>query len=159
MDPRVKVTPLALNQQVALEKRILEAMNQSFTAVQDIRDLRNQLSKVLSQVKPGPADAALAEAASALDKKAAELVAVEEQYPPVGIVSAASLNGALGSLLRLVEGADAAPTAQANATFITYKRLFDQQMAKWEELKVKDIPALNEFLRQRQMPPIKITGE
>lgn len=155
MDPRVKIAPLALGQQVALEKRIVEAMNQSFATVQQIIGLRDQLKTVLSQVRAGTADAAVAEAVSALDKKAAELVAVEEQYPPVGIVSIASINGALGSLLRLVEGADAAPTAQANETFITYKRLLDQQSAKWEQVKAKDLPALNELLRQRQMPPIK----
>ena len=158
MDPRVKVTALALSQQLALEKQIVEAMNQSFATVQEIRDLRNQLSKVLSQVKP-TADAAIAEAASSLDKKAAELIAVEEQYPPVGIISAASVNGALGSLLGGVESADAAPTVQANETFFTYKRLLDQQLAKWDELQAKDIPALNELLRQRQMPPIKIAAQ
>src|SRR5882724_3050824 len=37
MDPRVKIAPLALSQQVVLEKRIFEAMNQSFAAVQEIR--------------------------------------------------------------------------------------------------------------------------
>src|SRR6266851_4596513 len=158
MDPRVKVTPLALGQQIALEKQIVDAMNQSFAAVSQIRGMRDQLKTVLSQIKPGTADAALSEAASALDKKAAELIAVEEQYPPVGIVSAASLNGALGLLLRLVEGADAAPTAQANETFIIYKRLLDEQFAKWDQLRAKDIPALNGLLRQRQMPPIKMTG-
>jgi photosystem II stability/assembly factor-like uncharacterized protein len=159
MDPRVKVASLALSQQVALEKRIVEAMNQSFAAVQQISGLRDQLKAVLSQLKPGTADATLVEATSALDKKAAELIAVEEQYPPVGIVSAASVNGALGSLLRLVEGADAAPTAQANETFIIYKRLLDQQLAKWDQLKAKDIPTLNELLRQRQMKTIEVTGE
>jgi photosystem II stability/assembly factor-like uncharacterized protein len=158
MDPRVKVAPVALSQQVALEKQIVEAMNQSFAAVQQISGLRDQLKTVLSQLKPGTADAVI-EAASALDKKAAELIVVEEQYPPVGIISVASVNGALGSLLRLVEGADAAPTAQANETFITYKRLLDQQMTKWDQLKAKDIPALNELLRQRQMPLLKIAAQ
>ncbi|HXL81824.1 MAG TPA: hypothetical protein VN951_13185 [Pyrinomonadaceae bacterium] len=158
MDPRVKVTPFALSQQVALEKQIVDAMNQSFAAVQQISALRDQLKTVLSQIKPGMADAALAEAASALDKKAAELIAVEEQYPPVGIISAASINGALGSLLRLVEGADAAPTVQANGAFLIYRRLLDQQMTKWGVLKAIDLPALNELLRQRQTPPIKVAG-
>jgi hypothetical protein len=73
----------------------------------------------------------------------------------VGIVSVAALNSSFGSLLLLVEGADTAPTAQANETFATYKRLLDQQLVKWEQLKGKDLPALNELLRQRQLPPIK----
>jgi photosystem II stability/assembly factor-like uncharacterized protein len=155
MDPRVKISPLALSQQVVLEKQIVEAMNQSFGTVQQISGLRDQLKTVLSLTKTGTADAAIAETAGTLDKKAAELLAVEVQYPPVGIVSLAALNGSFGSLLLLVEGADSAPTAQANETFLTYKRLLYQQMAKWDQLKAKDIPALNELLRQRQMPPLK----
>ncbi|MBA2704509.1 MAG: hypothetical protein H0U60_11730 [Blastocatellia bacterium] len=159
MDPRVKVAPLALTQQLVLEKQIVEAMNQNFAAVQQIRNLRDQLKTILSQTKPGTADAAIAEAAGTLDKKAAGLIAVEEQYPPVGVVSVASVNGALGSLLGSVESADAAPTGQANETFITYKRLLDQQLAKWSELQAKDIPALNELLRQGQVPAIKVAAQ
>jgi hypothetical protein len=158
MDPRVKVAPLALAQQVVLEKQIVEAMNQSYATVQQISALREQLKTVISQTKAGTADAAIAEAAGALDKKAAELLAVETQYPPVGIVSVAALNASLGSLLLLVEGADAAPTAQANETFITYKRLLEQQMVKWNQLRDRDLPALNVLLRQRQLPPITISG-
>src|SRR6185295_10699248 len=99
-------------------------MNESFAAVQQIGALREQLKTVRSQ---DTVDAAIAEAAGTLDKKAAELLEVETQYPPVGIVSVAALNGSLGSLLLLVEGADAAPTAQANETFATYKRLLAQE--------------------------------
>ena len=130
-------------------------MNQSFAAVQKISRVRDQLKTALTQLKPG-ADAALIDSASALDKKAAELIAVEVQYPPVGIVSAAALNGALGSLLGLVESADAAPTAQANETFVIYQRLLAEQLAKWDQLKGKDLQALNELLRQRQMHPVEI---
>jgi len=38
-------------------------------------------------------------------------------------------------LLLLVEGADAAPTTQAANTYAIYKRLLDQQVARWAELK------------------------
>ncbi len=153
MDPRVKVALLALNQQAALNQQIVQAMNQSFAAAGEINKLREQLTRI---TKTGTTDATLAEAVSALDKKAAELIAVEQQWPPVGVVSAASINGALGSLLQLVEGADAAPTAQANEAFVSYKRLLDQELAKWELLKARDVVALNELLRQRQLPTIKM---
>ena len=111
---------------------------------------------LLREIRPGTANSSLADPTTALDKKAAELIAVEQTYPPVGIISAASINGAFGSLLRLVEGADAAPTAQAKETFLIYSRFLDEQLTKWEQLKTKDIPTLNEMLRQRQMPTIKM---
>jgi photosystem II stability/assembly factor-like uncharacterized protein len=156
MDPRVTLAPLALSQQLALEKNIIAAMKQSYDAVQKINDLRRQLKDLQSKLNSDPNGKPILDAIAAMDKKAAELLAVEQTYPPVGVVSVASLNGALGSLLSLVEGADTAPTAQATSAFVTYRRLLDQQLAKWSGLKEKDLPALNMLLQQRQLPPIKI---
>jgi photosystem II stability/assembly factor-like uncharacterized protein len=156
MDPRVNVGPLALSQQTALEIKIVEGMKQSYEAVQRIKDLRGQLKELQTKLNSDPSAKPLLDAVIALDQKAAELVAVEQTYPPVGIVSAASLNGALGSLLQLVEGADSAPTAQAVGAFGTYKKLLDEQLAKWAALQARDLPALNTLLQQRQLPAIHL---
>ena len=156
MDPRVRVAPLALSQLLALEMKIIEAMKQSYDAVQPLRALRTQLKDLQTKLSSDAGAKPLVDAVNSLDKNAAELLAVEQTYAPVGIVSVASLNGALGSLLSLVEGADAAPTTQAASAFVTYRRLLDQQMAKWSALKEKDLPALNTLLQQRQLPPIAV---
>ncbi len=152
MDPRVKVTTLALRQQGTLEKQITDEMVRAFSVVKEVNNLREQLSKMRSSLKP--ADAPLGEELSALDKKAAELVEVEQTYPPVGIVSAASINGSLASLLILVESADVAPTAQANEAFTTYERLLSQQIGKWDRLKTVDVANLNGELRRRGLSQI-----
>jgi len=156
MDPRVRVAPLSLSQQFALEMKIIEAMKQSYDAVQALRALRVQLKDLQTRLGSDAGAKSLVDAVNSLDKNAAELLAVEQTYPPVGVVSVASLNGVLGSLLSLVEGADAAPTTQASSAFVTYRRLLDQQMAKWSALKAKDLPALNTLLQQRQLPPIAV---
>jgi photosystem II stability/assembly factor-like uncharacterized protein len=154
MDPRVKTSPLALRQQLMLEIQIMQAMWDSYQSVQEIRDLRTRLNDLQTKLKSDAGAKPLLDAIAALDKKAAELVAVEQTYPPVGIVSAASLNGALGSLMVLVDSADAAPTAQAASAFATYQKLLALESAKWAALKKNDIPALNSLLRQRQLSPI-----
>lgn len=156
LDPRVRVAPLALAQQLALETKIIEAMNESYTFVQLLSDVGGQLKELRERLKSDESAKPLLQSIDSLDKKAAELVAVERQWPPVGVVSLASLNGALGTLLVLVEGANAAPTAQAASAFATYKQLLDQQLAKWTALKTKELPALNAMLQQRQLPAIKI---
>jgi photosystem II stability/assembly factor-like uncharacterized protein len=158
MDPRVRVPAPALSHQFALEMKIVEAVNQSYDAVQPLRALRTQLKDLQTKLINDASAKPLLDAVNSLDQNAAELLAVEQTYPPTGIVSVASLNGALGSLLSLVEGADAAPTMQAASAFVTYRRLLDQQLVKWRGLKEKDLPALNTLLRQRQLPPIKIQG-
>ena len=156
LDPRVKTSQLALSQQLKLENQIIEAMRDSYRSVQEVNDLRRQLKELQSRLTLDAAAKPLGDAIAALDKKAAELMAVEQTYPPVGVVSLAALNGALGSLIVLVDSADAAPTAQAATTFGTYKKLLDVELAKWAALKANDIPALNTLLRQRQLPPINI---
>src|SRR6185436_11311035 len=103
----------------------------------------SQLKELQSRLQPDASAKAILDAIAALDKKAAELVAVEQTYPPVGIVSAASINGTLASLLILVESADVAPTAQANEAFTTYERLLGEQIAKWDRLKTVDVASVN----------------
>jgi photosystem II stability/assembly factor-like uncharacterized protein len=156
MDPRVTVASFALSQQLALEMKIIEGMKESYATVQQINDLRSQLKELQTKLDGDASAKTIIDAINSLDKKAAELVAIEQQWPPVGIVSAASLNGALGSLLNLVEGADSAPTTQAVGAFGIYRQLLDTQLAKWTALKAKDLPALNVLLQQRQMPAITI---
>jgi photosystem II stability/assembly factor-like uncharacterized protein len=156
MDPRVKISQLVLRQRLMLEARIMQGMWDSYHAVQQIRDLRTQLKELPAKLNSDVSAKTILDATAALDKKAAELAAVEQQWPPVGVVSAASLNGSLGSLLLLVESADSAPTTQAVSTLGTYRKLLDQQLAKWNGLKEKELPALNALLQQRQLPQIAI---
>jgi hypothetical protein len=156
MDPRVRVVPPALSQQLALEMKIVEGMKQSYGVVQQINDLRSQLKELQSKLNSDQGAKPVLDAINSLDKKAAELVAVEQQWPPVGVVSAASLNGALGSLLFLVEGADSTPTAQAIAAFASYRHLLDQQLAKWTALKEKELVALNTLLQARRLERISL---
>jgi hypothetical protein len=156
MDPRVKISQLVLRQRLMLEARIMQGMWDSYHAVQQIRDLRTQLKELPAKLNSDVSAKTILDAIAALDKKAAELAAVEQQWPPVGVVSAASLNGSLGSLLLLVESADSAPTTQAVSTFGTYRKLLDQQLAKWNGLKEKELPALNALLQQRQLPQIVV---
>jgi photosystem II stability/assembly factor-like uncharacterized protein len=159
MDPRIKVAPLALSRQLTLELKIVEAMMQSFDTVQQVNSLRAQLKELQDKLNSDQSARPILDLANSLDKKAAELVAVEQTFPPVGIISAASLNGALGSLLGVVESADTSPTAQATSAFDSYRRLLDRQLEKWNTLKVKDLQALNAVLPQRQLPAIRIQNE
>jgi photosystem II stability/assembly factor-like uncharacterized protein len=156
MDPRVRVPPLALGQQLAFELKVSDALKESFTAVQQIKTLRSQLKDLGSKLQADATAKPALDAIAALDKKAAELVAVETTYPPVGVVSAASLNGALASLMAQVDGADAAPTAQATKTYLDYRTLLDQKQAVWNRLKTNDIPALNVILAQRGLERISV---
>ncbi len=156
LDPRLRVPSIALSQQQALEMKIIDAMKQSFAAVQQVNALRSQLKDLKTKLGTDGSAKSFLDAVNAVDDKAAELVAVETGWPPKGILSAATLNAALGSLLVLVEGADSAPTAQAASAYSTYRRSLDQQLVKWTALRTFEVAELNVQLRQRQMPAIEV---
>ena len=63
---------------------------------------------------------------------------------------------ALESLLELFQGADGAPTTQgASASGDLQRKLMDT-LDRWNELKTKDLPALNDQLRQANLPVLKL---
>ncbi|MDQ6652849.1 MAG: hypothetical protein M3Y84_08900 [Acidobacteriota bacterium] len=156
MDPRVDVATIALSQQLELEMKIIEGMNRSYAAVQQIRDLRRQLKELQTKLASDMSAEPVLDAISTMDTRIGELVAVEQQYPPVGIVSIASLNGAFAFLLPSVDGADSAPTTPSTDAVTTYRQLLDEQLAKWVVLKTNDLPALNAVLQQRRIATITI---
>src|SRR2546429_5553773 len=69
MDPRAKASEDDLRRQFELEIGIVEAMNQSYDALQQVRDLREQLKTAKARAK----EARLMRDIDSLDQKAAEL--------------------------------------------------------------------------------------
>ena len=57
-----------------------------------------------------------------------------------------------------MDSADAAPTTQATATFAEVQRALDEQLAKWAEVRSKDIPALNQQLKQAGAAEIDVSS-
>jgi hypothetical protein len=147
MDPRVKISADGLRQQFELEMKIADAMHRDFVALQEVRSLREQLKKANVPV------------AVALEKKAAAIEGTEGfQYlsTPEGR-SLTRLNAGLTQLLGDVDGADAAPTSQALAMFGELDAALREQLDGWQEIKNKDIPALNEQLKKSGAAEVKIS--
>ena len=62
------------------------------------------------------------------------------------------MNGELLGLMGLVEGADVTPTTQAVAASEQVKRSLEQVLARWSEIKDKDVRALDEQLTKFGLP-------
>jgi hypothetical protein len=58
--------------------------------------------------------------------------------------------------MNLVEGADVMPTTQAQAAFTDSQKALNDLLARWRELKEKDVKALNEQLRGASLPAITL---
>ena len=66
----------------------------------------------------------------------------------------ARLNVGLNTLLTAVDSADAAPSTQAVSMFSDLKNALDQQLARWEAIKSKDVPELNRKLKRSGLPQL-----
>ena len=144
MDPRVKTSAAALRQQLALSARIAGLMGRSGDATRELRALRSRLRALRDR-----AGAPLAASLASLDAKALAL-----ESGGAGQTSFSSLNGDLLTLYELIEGADAAPTTQVIAAVDELQRSAAALLDRWNDLRIKDVPALNAQLQQAGLPAI-----
>jgi hypothetical protein len=151
MDPRVKTPIEGLRQQFELESNIVQSMHVDYEALQQVRSLRQQSSKLKDHAgKSEEAVAALAQTLAELEGKTEGLTFLST---PEG-KSLTRLNVALRTLLNAVDSADTAPTPAELETFNDVSRVLNQQLARWKEIKTKDVPALNLKLGHSGLQPL-----
>jgi photosystem II stability/assembly factor-like uncharacterized protein len=156
MDPRVKASPADLQAQFALEMKIVDAMHRGFVTLMQVRNLRASL-KDLQQ----SGGTKMPVSTKDLDKKCSEIEGTEGGFgasflsTPAGR-SLVRLNAGLNTLLGTVDSADMAPTTQAGSTFEDVNKALDEQLARWDEIQKKDLPALNADLKKSGLRPIEV---
>jgi photosystem II stability/assembly factor-like uncharacterized protein len=160
MDPRLKTPPEGLKQQFALSMQCYEDMGQVHRTREEVRKLRVKLKEVREHAEQGP----VIESLDSLDKKAAALEGTGSGRRRPGSRRAdraaeptlSRLNGDLGSLLEVLEEADVTPTTQAVAAANQLQQALTLLMTRWRDIQSKDLPALNDQLRQAKLAPVKL---
>ena len=167
MDPRVKTPAPDLMKQFAMAQKIAAAQSQVQQAAREGNGLHEQIqslrAKLGSQNSSGGQEA-LMNQIEAFERKATAITGaaparspdstgVEE--PEAAEINLRSLTAAWGELDRAVESADAAPTADAATAFTHDQQLTRKILGDWEAVKIKDLPRLNESLRQAKFPMLK----
>ena len=156
MDPRVKTAPDGLAKQHAIAMQSYEGLKAIHDAVEQARKLRTQLRDLRERAGKG----ALADSIAALDTKVAvfEGAGSGRGGGGAGRVSGSPtlsrLNGELLGLMALVEGADVTPTTQAVAAAEDLRGTLGRALQRWDEIKDKDVRALNEVLRKANLPAL-----
>jgi hypothetical protein len=157
MDPRVTTPAEGLAQQFDIASKIAGALQQDYDALQQVRSVRAQLSSLLMPAKSLPSD--VAEAINALDKTLRTLEGAPGEYGRRATSdNLAGLNSSLGTVYEMVDSADAAPTSQAVATFRDLQRSLPPLLTNWDEVKARDVPALNQKLRSATLPEVQISS-
>jgi hypothetical protein len=154
MDPRVTTPADGLRQQFEMETKISSALGQDFDALQQVRQTRSQLTNVV------PRAGAMADEINALEKKLGELEGVAGTYGSRARTDTlASLNSSLTTVYEMVDSADAAPTSQAVATIAELQQSLSSLLARWNEIKSRDLAALNQKLKVANLPPIHVSTQ
>jgi hypothetical protein len=158
MDPRVQVSESDLQAQLDLGLKISAAIQQDFEAYQQIQDLRAQLKTLRDRLGEDSDAKEIVTAEAELDSKAQALAGVRgtNGFIPESLFKT---NESLASLAVIVnDTADRAPTAQALAAFEDARNTLGVQLAQWEMIQQKDLPALNALIRNSKIPPLRIAA-
>jgi photosystem II stability/assembly factor-like uncharacterized protein len=164
MDPRVRTPADSLAQQLKLANGIVAAMGRDAAALRQVKQLRGRVAALPASARKG----ALGREVAAFDAKAAAIAGAEGDEegaapappaPPARrrgapAASLAQLNDDLGRLLVLLNGADEAPTTQQQAGFDELERRLGGALARWDELRGRDLERLNDRLRRAGVAPV-----
>ena len=159
-DPRVQVSPEALQQQFDLARHI---ENQRM----DIARISSQADGLRSRLAAarGNASGNVSKSIDAVIKKIDDVAGVKPEdnpansigTPPTDFASLRYLQGAYANLGGSVESADTAPSSDKTQTLVKYQQILDAALAKWESLKTGALPHLNAELQSAGLGPIELT--
>src|SRR6185312_1375841 len=158
-DPRVQVSPDALQQQFDLARRI-ESQRM------DIARISNQAAGLRSRLTAarGNASGRISKSIDALVRKIDDVAGVKPEVNPANSIgkpatdfaSLRYLQGAYANLGASVESADVAPSSAKTQTLAKYQQILDAALAKWESVKTSDLPHLNAKLQSAGLGPIEL---
>jgi hypothetical protein len=162
MDPRVTTSAEAIARMFEVSHNSYQAVKQSRAATAEIRNLIAQLQALQPR-----ATQPLATVLTDLQAKATALEgaaagggrrggAGRGAAVPAGNPTVASVGAQLTSTMTAAEDADAAPVGHVEETYDSAYRAFTDLFTRWNQIKAKDLPSLNEQLKQAQLPALTV---
>jgi hypothetical protein len=131
-------------------------------AVNAIRDLKSQIEN-FHQHFAGEQN--LSRALDQTESLKGKISAVEEQLMQVNMKGSEAdlafptmLNEALDTFLHTAEQADAPPTQSQYDVFRMLSTRLDEQLKIWEQIRTVDLPAVNNLVRESNVPILTITN-
>jgi photosystem II stability/assembly factor-like uncharacterized protein len=160
LDPRVKVSQTDLEAQFNLLMETRDELSRVYDAVNQIQDVRGQLSGLKRRLPENAGAKTIVAAADDLEKK---LVAVRDgilnleisanedslAYPP-------QLDAKLAFLAMDAGSADSAPTEAEQRQLERLKRSSGELLAKWEDLQRRDLAAFQKMTAEGSLSTVMV---
>jgi len=166
-DPRVKVSPEEFRRQSDFSVTTAARMSKAFEGHRVLEELRASIAdREKSLENDEPAKPTL-DALKELDRKVTAILGTQGGRGGGGGVAAGggrpkptfnALNGNYAGLLSASDGADGAPTEAMKTAADDYCKDFVYLVSQWDELRTKDLPALNAQLAARNLQPLPTGG-
>jgi photosystem II stability/assembly factor-like uncharacterized protein len=157
-DPRAKVTQADLEKQFELSFKIRDLVTQAHDAINQIRDIRAQITALNKRLDGQPQAKAVTEAGKQLDKKMTEIEEVLVQTKAKSNQDVLNypirLNNYLVALGGVVSSAEGAPTQASYDVLDMLSKQLDEQLAKWKQVLTNDVLAYNEVVQKQSVPAI-----
>ncbi len=161
-DPRVKLPQSAYRAQFELAKKIGALANEVGKAAGPAGRLQEEVS-----ARRAKASGRLAKELDSFQEKLSDLTGVKPapnplnawSFPPKQIRSFRWLQGAIGSLMQVVDGADAAPSPDARASYTKLEALAGETFGAWKLFTTTELPKINKRLRRAHMKPLELGKE
>jgi hypothetical protein len=157
-DPRLTVTQADLEKQFALLMKIRDKVTETDDAINQIRDLREQMTAINKRLKTDPRGKSIADAGKSLDKKMTEveeaLIQTKAKSGQDVLNFPVRLNNHLVALGGVVGSAASAPTKQSYEVFEMLSKAVDEQLSKWKAIVSTDVKAYDELVKQQEIPAL-----
>lgn len=159
-DPRSGVSSQVFQEQFAFVQSVSAKLTEAHRAIKEIRKVRTQIQAITSDLPKGETFKAIKAMAAKMDSS---MTRVEEALYQTKSRSSQDplnfpvrLNDKLANLMgQTVEG-DFPPTQQAIEVRDLLFRLTDEQLRIWQAIKEKELPALNQMVRNSGVDLIRI---
>jgi photosystem II stability/assembly factor-like uncharacterized protein len=159
-DPRIHATQQDLEKQFALSLKIRDRVTQAHDTINQIRDIRAQITALNKRLEGQSQAKAVAEAGKQLDKKMTEVEEVLVQTKAKSNQDVLNypirLNNYLVALGGVVGSAEGAPTQASFDVFDMLSQQLDEQLAKWKQILSADVPAYNDAVQKQNVPAIML---
>ncbi len=157
-DPRITATQQDLEKQFDLLLKIRDRLTQTHDTINQIRDIRGQITALNKRLEGQPQAKAVAEAGKQLDKKMTEVEEVLVQTKAKSNQDVLNypirLNNYLAALGGVVASADGAPTQASYDVYEMLNKQLDEQLGKWKQILATDVPAYNDVVHKQDVPAI-----
>ena len=153
MDPRVKASPAALQEQFDLSWKLYQLRLKLAPIGKKFDSIAEQLTKLRAKAAERP------DVTQKLEAFAQTLIKFGPPHPRPGAPPSLFVLESTRRLFNEIEGSDAAPTAAVKAAVADLDAKIGQVMDGWRQLLESDLPGLNQQLKQAGLPEIKTETE